>query len=112
MKRYTKTNNTLPKTPFKKGDIIVYENKDNQVENIIVVDSIERKRHGDIHYYTSAYFWSKYKPFDTIEFISTINLDYRNWFIGEHIRKATANEVKLLLQLAVSYIKNHLKLTI
>lgn len=98
-KRYTKLpGRILPDTPFKKGDIIVYEDKEGGVESIIIIDYLENERHGDIHYHTAISFQYPCKNLEAPAcFYNSEKIDWRNWFVGDSIRKPTIKEMRFFL---------------
>ena len=108
MRKYIKENGELPQTSFEKGDIVVYEGR-NQT-NIIILDSVEYRPHGDIFFHTMLT-----KTEDGISLRHLEEEDWRNWFNHDVLRDATESEVKelldaILMHLPYGYYKcEHLK---
>ena len=87
-----KRNGTLPTTPFKKGDLIVYEGKEQT--NIIVLNRISEEAQGDIFYNTILVLSREECPY--IKHFSSTE-DFRIWFNNDSVRYATASEANLLV---------------
>lgn len=91
MRKYTKENGKLPRTDFEQGDIVVYEGKNQK--DIIVLDDIYEALQGDIFFKTILV-----KADNELPYLKHLkDTDYRNWFNGDTLRDATADEIKELL---------------
>lgn len=102
MRKYTKENGKLPITDFEPGDVVVYEGKGQK--NIIIVDDIYEARHGDIFYKTALVKADGELPY----LMHFSEVDYRNWFNGDTLRDATAEEVKELLDWLLPFVPEEL----
>ncbi|MBR2291915.1 MAG: hypothetical protein IJ868_06355 [Prevotella sp.] len=98
MRKYTKTDGKLPHTDFKQGDVVVYEGEGQK--DIIVVDDIYEARHGDIFFKTILVKADGEQPY--LKHLQDV--DYRNWFIGDTLRDATADEIKELLDWLLPFV--------
>ena len=99
MKKYIKENGELPKTDFEKGDIVVYEGK-NQT-NIIILDSIGKRCQGDIFFHTML---TKTENGMLLRHLD--KEDFRNWYNHDILREATKAEVKELLDVILMHLPN------
>lgn len=97
MEKYTKRNGELPCTPFKQGDIVVYESRHGQT-NIILLNRIREEAHGDIFFNTMLTFAIGELPY--IEH-HTGKEDWRNWFNGDTLRLATRSEISIFMEAAL-----------
>ena len=102
MRKYTKENGKLPITDFEPGDVVVYEGKGQK--NIIIVEDIHEARRGDIFYKTALVKADGELPY--LKHFSEV--DYRNWFNGDTLRDATAEEVKELLDWLLPFVPEEL----
>ena len=91
MEKYIKKNGVLPRTPFKKGYIVVYESHHGQT-NIILLNRIREEQNGDIFFNTMLTFAHGELPY--IEH-HTGKEDWRNWFNGDTLRLATRSEITI-----------------
>ena len=102
MRKYTKTDGKLPYTDFEQGDIVVYEGKDQK--NIIVLDDVYAARHGDIFFKTILV-----KADGELPYLKHLQeVDWRNWFNGDTLRDATAEEIKELLDWLLPFVPDGL----